>query len=187
MKPRYALLLVLMLVTVLGIYAVHFLRAPEDLAKASADATARFVASHQPLPEPREAPKGSAEYHNLTLHFSLFYPAGMGTTEYYEDSGAYTVLFMGAQEKSFQVFARPYDKSQITQEQFLFDEPSGVRDGSTDVSIDGVSAEKFYSTNSAMGDTVEVWFIHGGFLFEVTTYKEDDAWLSQIMSTWKFI
>jgi hypothetical protein len=32
--------------------------------------------------------------------------------------------------------------------------------------------------NSVMGDTREIWFIHGGFLYEVTTYKQLDSWLA---------
>ena len=40
---------------------------------------------------------------------------------------------------------------------------------------------------SEWGDTREVWFIHGGYLYEVTTYKELDIWLAGIMRTWKFI
>jgi hypothetical protein len=44
----------------------------------------------------------------------------------------------------------------------------------------------FFGRNSIMGDTREVWFVHSGSLFEVTTYKELDAWLSQIMATWKW-
>ena len=30
-------------------------------------------------------------------------------------------------------------------------------------------------------------FIHGGYLYEVTTYKELDTWLGSIMQAWKFI
>jgi hypothetical protein len=45
----------------------------------------------------------------------------------------------------------------------------------------------FYGSNSVMGDTREIWFIHGGFLYEVTTYKELDSRLVPIMQTWQFI
>jgi hypothetical protein len=38
-----------------------------------------------------------------------------------------------------------------------------------------------------LGDTREIWFIRGGFLYEVATYKDQEAWLSEIMSTWKFL
>ena len=57
----------------------------------------------------------------------------------------------------------------------------------TDIIVDGTRATMFFGNNSIMGDTREVWFIHGGFLYEVTTYKEFDTWLAGIMQTWKFI
>ena len=38
-----------------------------------------------------------------------------------------------------------------------------------------------------MGDTREVWFINNGFLYEVATYKNLDAWLAELMSNWKFL
>ena len=53
--------------------------------------------------------------------------------------------------------------------------------------IDGASAASFYSTDVRLGDTYEVWFIHGGYLYEVTTLKPLDAWLQNIMQTWVFI
>jgi hypothetical protein len=38
-----------------------------------------------------------------------------------------------------------------------------------------------------MGYTREVWLINNGFLYEVVTYKDLDAWLGTIMQTWEFI
>ena len=38
-----------------------------------------------------------------------------------------------------------------------------------------------------MGDTREVWLIHRDFLYEVTTYKPLDAWLTPILQILKFI
>ena len=52
--------------------------------------------------------------------------------------------------------------------------------------VGGVPAKSFFGYNDAMGDTLEVWLIHGGFLYEVTTYKPLDAWLTPILQTWKF-
>lgn len=45
----------------------------------------------------------------------------------------------------------------------------------------------FFSKNIALGDTREVWFIKNGYLYEVTTLKSLDAWLTQILQTWKFL
>ena len=85
------------------------------------------------------------------------------------------------------MYVTPYNKTQIDTEQFKLDEPSGVYLQPTDVIIDGAPATMFFSTNTDMGNTREVWFVKNGFLYEVTSYKELDAWLAGIMRTWKFI
>jgi hypothetical protein len=41
--------------------------------------------------------------------------------------------------------------------------------------IDGAGSIEFLSNAPRLNDTREVWFIHGGFLYEITTYKELDA------------
>ena len=56
-----------------------------------------------------------------------------------------------------------------------------------DITIDGTPAKSFFGYNDQMGDTREVWFIHGGYLYEVTTYKPLDTWLTPILQTWKFL
>ena len=86
----------------------------------------------------------------------------------------------------FEVYVTPYSGTQITEQEFKLDEPSGVENHPTHVTVDGVPATMFYGNNSIMGDTREIWFIHGGFLYEVTTYKELDSWLVPIMQTWQF-
>ena len=44
-----------------------------------------------------------------------------------------------------------------------------------------------FGKKTSAGDWREVWFIRRGFLYEVTTYKELNSWLANIMRTWKFI
>jgi hypothetical protein len=80
----------------------------------------------------------------------------------------------------------PYSGALITEQEFKLDEPSGVDNQPTHVTVDGVPATMFFGNNSVMGDTREIWFIHGGFLYEVTTYKQLDSWLAPIMQTWQF-
>jgi hypothetical protein len=79
-----------------------------------------------------------------------------------------------------------YNQPQITQQRFLMDEPSGVMNAPANITIDGASATEFLSTNPAMGSSREIWFLHGGYLYEVTTSQPLDSWLLQIMQTWQF-
>ena len=67
------------------------------------------------------------------------------------------------------------------------DEPSGVMNDPQNITIDGAPATEFFSTNPAMGASREIWFLHGGFLYEITTPQPLDSWLLQIMETWQFI
>ena len=48
--------------------------------------------------------------------------------------------------------------------------------------VDGVQAVRFHGQDAQIGDTYEVWFIKDGFLYEVTTYKQLEPWLDQILS-----
>ena len=123
------------------------------------------------------------------FRFKVSYPADYAVREYAEDeAGARTVAFEGpSQGEGFQIFVVPYAHSAITPERFRIDDPSGVMKEAKEVIVDGTSAKSFFGYNDQMGDTREVWFIHGGFLYEVTTYKPLDTWLTSILQTWKFL
>lgn len=132
--------------------------------------------------------KDLEKYKNPSRKFSLKYPVGISVTEYNEGKGAYTITFEEKQgDKSFQIFIVPYKEKTISKERFAMDVSSGVMKEKTNIIIDGVEATMFWSENDLMGETREVWFIHGGYLYEVTTYKEYDSWLGSIMQNWRFL
>ena len=131
--------------------------------------------------------EGMVAYTSAKYHFSLQYPQELTVKEYNESGGAMSATFQDAQqEKEFQIYVTPYADTQVTEARFKLDEPSGVRNEPVDVMIDGVRGTIFFSKNSILGDTREVWFINKGFLYEVVTDKELDAWLGDIMKSWKF-
>ncbi len=154
-----------------------------------------FAKSNPPPQNEQAAAVATAEnantvngvYTSSRFHFSLVLPQDMVAKEYDEGEGSGTVVFEDAsKEHVFQVFITPYEDTQITPERFKLDTPSGVRTDEQEITIDGVKAVAFFSEHSLLGETREVWFINRGFLYEVTTYKSLDDWLSQIMTTWKF-
>jgi hypothetical protein len=154
------------------------------------DKEAKSAPADMPTTEPSvNLPNDLVEYKNNYYKFKLNYPATLAVSEFAENSGGRTILFesrLGDEVKGFQIFITPYKYSQITKERFRMDEPSGIINQPTNVVIDGLPGTMFYSKNSLMGDTREVWFINNGFLYEVVTYKNLDGWLSQIMATWQF-
>ena len=132
-------------------------------------------------------PAGTMPYKNLLLHFFLFYPDDLQKKEYTGGSDS-TITFNNAETgRGFQIFVVPYSEDRIVPEQFKKDLPSGVIEDPVEILIDGAPAIMFYSKDAVMGDTREVWFIKNGFLYEVTTYRDLDAWLSAIMQSWRFL
>lgn len=139
-------------------------------------------------PPTRTPPVGAKEYRSAAYRFSLFYPQELTVNERPEGGGAATITFQNIEKaEGFQIFIVPYSEPQVSAERFKRDVPSGVRNNLTNITVDGATGAAFYSTNTALGDTREVWVVHGGFLYEVTTLKPLDTWLGAIIQTWKFI
>lgn len=133
-------------------------------------------------------PAGTRAYKSILFRFFLFYPDDLKVKEDNGGRSDTTITFENAKTgRGFQIFVIPYKEDKIALERFKMDVPSGVMNNPVEIMINGVRATMFYSNNSAMGDTREVWFIKNGFLYEVTTYKELDTWLSAIMQTWRFL
>ena len=125
-------------------------------------------------------------YTNQQFHFSVNIPEGMRPQEV-TDTGTLTVAFQsGPNAPGFQVFVTPYTQTHISEERFLLDLPSGVRTNERQIYVDGVPAALFWGTDS-IGNTVEIWFIHDGLLYEVTSYRELEASTLEILKTWKFV
>jgi hypothetical protein len=131
--------------------------------------------------------EGERLYAMPLLKFSLYYPDDLIVREYGKANTS-TITFEDEDgERGFQVFVVPYEGEAVTAERFAMDIPSGVRLEEQQIFIDGVPASIFFSKDMLLGETREVWFVHNGFLYEVTAHKTLDAWLSQIMKTWEFI
>jgi hypothetical protein len=155
-------------------------------AGGPADNVARLIGQwlSERLPS-RQLLPGGKEYRNIDYHFSLKYPGDIPPQEWDEGGHALTVAFQkNAGEEGFQIYVAPINGTKIAEDRFLMDEPSGVRKDETKTSVDGTEALAFHA---AMGQTYEVWFIKGGFIYEVSTYKELEPGLNEILSTWRFI
>jgi len=138
--------------------------------------------------ETRHPPEGWREYKDITYHFSLLYPQELGVSERLEGGNAATITFQNVEKgMGFQIFIVPYSEQQISQERFKRDVPSGVQTDLENVTIDSAAGATFYSRDVLLGGTREIWFIRKEFLYEVTTLREQDAWLSGIIKTWLFL
>jgi hypothetical protein len=145
-------------------------------------------ASHVETLPSRQLLPGVKEYRNNDYHFSVKYPGDLPPQETHDRGYGMTVAFQkNAGEEGFQIYVTPVNGTKITEERFLMDEPSGVRNDQTETLVDGAHALAFHGFDAVMGQTYEVWFIKGGFLYEVSTYKEIEPGLNEVLSTWRFI
>jgi hypothetical protein len=136
----------------------------------------------------RTPPSGVKEYHSSRFGFSILYPENLSINEYNETDGGVTASFQNPETaEGFQIYAVSYNEPKVTPERFKEDEPSGVLQNPTVVTIDGTTGSAFYSKSTALGDIYEVWFIHNGTLFEITTLKPLDTWLQNILQSLIFI
>ncbi len=135
----------------------------------------------------QEPKDGFRVYQNLLFHFSLQIPEELGLREYSQGDTSTLVFEDEKGEKGFQIFIVPYTGMEIDEKRMKMDLPRGVKDSGTEGVIDGIPARFFESENSLFGSMREVWFIHNGFLYEVSTFKDLDPWLADILATWKFL
>lgn len=135
-----------------------------------------------------EIPEGWKEYRSSAHHFSLSYPEELLVSEHSEGGGASTIIFQNIEQGiGFQIFVVPYTEQQISEERFKKDVPSGVRMDLENIIIDTATRATFYSLDAFLGETREIWFIKDGWLYEVTTLRALDQWLSDVMLSWRFI
>jgi len=136
----------------------------------------------------REVPQGAREFKSERYSFSLLYPEAMIVKEFDEGGGASSFTFEDIKgSQGFQIFIAPYSGSQVSPERFKQDIPSSIRKEPKDFQVDGVVATAFYSEDQLLGETREIWFIHEGYLFELTTLKLLENLLSEVVGTWQFI
>ena len=135
---------------------------------------------------PQEFIHEDDRYQNTAYGFSFTLPAEYTTQSnpVWDDSHIYT--FDGGGEKSFQIFVTPHDEPIINPERIKLDVPDIVMNNIRTATLDSVEALVFESHDSSVGDTYEVWFVRNDHLYQMTTYREHQNELNEILSTWKF-
>lgn len=126
-------------------------------------------------------------YLNERYGFSFLRPEGAAIHEHKDGPDAATIRVedVGAGE-GFQVFVIAYPGTTISNERFRMDIPSGVRQSEEVLTLDGIPATAFMSEDATLGQTREVWFLKGGYLYEITAPLSSDTWLENVLQTWKF-
>lgn len=195
---KYGVAIIALLAIVAGVWAMSVLPSSDSGVEVGTDTetsgelvlepsgrsvTAEMIASSAPPP-----PTHTEEYRNERYGFSYWHTPGATVTEYDEGGGAATIVHENLEKvRGMQVFIVPYHEETISEERFLADVPSGVRENVENTTLDGVRAVTFTSYDVTLGETREIWVIKDGYLFEITTFKGVGNWFEPIIQSWRFI
>lgn len=128
-------------------------------------------------------------YAHPELPFSFAYPNDMALSAFEGQAGAEILLFSGGGNE-FQISIRPFDEpGPLTEERLHRDLPTIYIEQPQQVLIGpdkNIPAIIFFTEDPAAGKTREVWFVHGGYMYQVSAYAEFDPTLARMMGTWRF-
>jgi hypothetical protein len=151
-------------------------RTPEAAAAASRYAAAPFTHT----------------YTNPTYGFSFQYPDGLAIGEWTDpaDGGdATTVLIQNVPENVFfQIYITPWSDPETPLTAALIEEaaPQLQVHDARPIIVGGVDGIMFSAEAPNQGDSVQVWFVHDGALFEIDTYAEQLPLVSKVLASWTF-
>jgi hypothetical protein len=132
----------------------------------------------------------SETYTHAELGFSFRYPGSFRVSEIPQADGTEIVLVEDPvhARQGLQVFTMPYDEDgPITPERIREDAPDIGMENAHPFDVAGERGLSFVQLQDpALGKTYEVWFAHGGTLYETATYAERAADLNAILATWQF-
>ena len=137
--------------------------------------------SHAPTfvstPSPKITPAGTAG------DFTLSPPAGYTMST--PSDGIYTIE--NKDGRGLQITVTHYDEpGPITEERIRQDLPDAEINEPGQAKLDGTLSFLFYGYDEDMGDTFEVWSVHGGKLFQIMAAKSEEKMIENILDTWKW-
>ncbi len=137
------------------------------------------------------------ESNNIYIHkkygFTFNYPSDMKTSNFREGDGE-SINFQGDNGDWFQIYITSWDEEgDITVERIRQDlpdisikEPQKVILGPRQKEGVGPHALIFFSKDSGLGETREVWFVQNRNFYQITTYKRLDSMIGEVLSTLVF-
>lgn len=193
-KDRHAYIVVSLVIIGLAVAAALVWRArsggsgSQNAPVLDASTTAARANEAQKLPDQNL----SQTYANQTYGFSLKYLAGLKTREFADPSGTGDVVLIADFKTGYgmQILITPwtgpadltadYIKTQLPNLQIV--EPQTITVGSTGRAASGVS----FMDGTGSGANRQIWFAHGGDMYQITSPADFDPVLRDIMGTWTF-
>ncbi|MBU1102571.1 hypothetical protein KJ853_02860 [Patescibacteria group bacterium] len=120
--------------------------------------------------------------------FSFDYPADWSVDIFKDDVGDVAVIQNA--ETGILIYVYPFDEpGPITKERILRDVPDMTIENGRQIKIGEagvIDVLIFDSDEREMGPSKEMWFVHGGFLYQISAAEGSGEALNKIIESWKF-
>ena len=188
-KKTIIIILIAVIVIVAGIFI--FLNNKKSPQPIGEDKTGNEIIGNEPTftITPSEENSENNVYIDSQYNFSFQYPKDFTATKFKEGEDGDTILIQQKDGKNgFQIFIASFDEpGPLTKERILQDLPEmKITEAENRVLKNGIPALIFFSEETSLGKTREIWFIQNGYLYQVSTTAALDSLVAQIVATWKF-
>ena len=128
-------------------------------------------------------------YINTGYGFSFDYPSEWEVS-YFSDETGKTILAQKADDpqQDVQVYIQPFDEPEtsLTKQRILKDLPGMTIENEKAMTLaSGINALSFSGRDENFGKTREVWFVHNGFLYQITAPSGNQEILEKMINSWK--
>lgn len=141
-----------------------------------------------PIDQPPVNAEGLPTYRDDAYGFTLSYPQGYTIGKFSQGEGD-TFVIQNTEGVGMQLVVTPFDENiTLTAERIKQDLPDlPMRDiAQTKLPSEDISAVVFKSSGGGFGDSIELWFVYGGYLYQASTYLSQLTLLENVIGTLRF-
>lgn len=177
------------IVVVLFVVCIYGISSLTQKTNPNKSATPMAMQGEYPVAQPPQNNDGTATYTDQSFKFSLSYPGMYRIGKFTE--GAQTVFVLQSEQgAALQIVASTFDEPDmaLTEARVREDIPTMPIKNARTVTLPQaqVPAFAFETTNDVFGESIEVWFVHQGTLYQASTYTNRAELMQSVLGTLKF-
>lgn len=137
---------------------------------------------------PQKTSETSFSYTHPLFGFTFSLNEKFSTGTFTEGEGEMLLVKLeGEQNRQTQIYVTEFsEKGPLTAQKISQDLPGMVMENPIDVMVDGEPAVAFISKSDSGEKTREVWLVHSGHLYQISSLTTSEKMASDILTSWKW-
>ena len=138
--------------------------------------------------ESQKNPGSNSSYTHPLFGFTFSLPEKFSTGTFPEGEGEMLMVKLtGEQNRQTQIYVTDFsEQGPITAQRISKDLPDMAVEQPVDILVNGERAVAFVSTSGAGEKTREVWLVHAGHLYQISSTLQNEKMVSDMLSSWKW-